>query len=133
MRLLLLLILLFSALFSEYLDNYEDTMQKAKESHKIPAIMIVKSHCPWCSRMKENTLIDPEIQTILNKHFVLGIIDQHSGDAPDDICSTFVPTTHFLDYSGDVIWQSIGYKNKGRFLIDINEVLKMWKEFDLAK
>lgn len=133
MRLFLLLILFVSSLLPDYMDSYKSTIQKARETRKIPAVMIVKPHCPWCIRMKENTLIDPEIQEILKKHFVLGIVDQYKGDAPEDICGNFVPTTHFLDYSGDVIWQSIGYKNKGHFMIDINEVLKMRKEFGLAE
>lgn len=127
MRYLVTLFLLFSSLFSEYLHNYEDILNQAKETGKIPAIMMSSSTCPWCERMKEKTLTDPELKIILEKYFVFGILEQDFDEFPESLRVRYTPTTHFMDQSGDVIWQSIGYKNRDSFLLDIYEVLNMQK------
>lgn len=128
MRYLLFLFILTSSLFSEYLHTYDTVMKQARESGKIPVIMMSASTCPWCERMKEKTLSDPELKLILEKYFVFGILEQDFDEFPEDLRVRYTPTTHFMDYTGDVIWQSIGYKNRDSFLLDVYEVLNMQKK-----
>lgn len=130
MRLIFFFLLLIpSFVFGEYLDSYEAVMAKAEETHKIPVVVMVSENCPYCKRLKKNTLSDPEVLGFFDKKFVVGILNKDTAEYPDRLCSSFVPMTYFLDYSGDSIWQSAGYKSPERFIVDLYEVLKLWSEF----
>lgn len=122
-------LLIPSFVLSEYLTSYEAVMAKAEETNKIPMIVMVSKNCPYCKRLKKNTLTDPEVLGFLEKKFVVGLLDKDKDTYPERLCSSFVPMTYFLDYTGDSIWQSAGYKSPERFIVDLYEVLKLWSEF----
>lgn len=65
---------------------------------------------------------------LLDGHFVHLILDQDFDDVAVDMQAEFTPTTQFLNYRGDIIWQTIGYKNPQDYLKELQTVLELWKE-----
>lgn len=123
------LLLLFLPLlaFSETLNSYQQALENAKKQNRIALIMMESAYCPWCRKMKRATLQDPAVKLYLEKHFVLAILDNDRDNFPKELKTRLVPTVHFVDAGGEVIWQTIGYRDSNAFIEEMTTAIDLHK------
>jgi len=102
-------------------EDYKTALAQAKEENKLMMLVIIQDPCPYCERLIDNTLSDPQVIKVLENDFVSVIVNQHS-QLPSAFQSNAIPMTFFIDPKNeDGIWESMGYISAEQFLDDINE------------
>lgn len=104
----------------DFHEKYTTALAQAKKQNKLLMLVIVQDPCPYCDRLVDDTLADPEVTKAL-KAFVSVIVDKHS-QLPSAFTTDIAPYTFFIDpKSEEGIWESIGYLTAEQFLDDIKE------------
>lgn len=128
MRYLFLILINSVLLFGEYLFVHEAMFERARQSEKIPMLVVGATTCTWTDRLKEETLVDTDVIDFIEKHFVLVKVDQDFDDVPIYLQAEFTPTTQFMNYKGEIFWQSIGFKSANAYLDELKNVRLMWQQ-----
>jgi thioredoxin-related protein len=62
--------------FNDTFGDYKEELAHAREQGKVGVMMFFElDDCPWCHRMKETVLNQPQVQEYFRKHFLLFAID----------------------------------------------------------
>ena len=102
-------------------EEYKTALAQAKEENKLMMLVIIQDPCPYCERLIDNTLSDPQVTKLLEDDFVSVIVNQHS-QLPLAFKSSAIPMTFFIDPKNEEgIWESMGYISVEQFLDDLNE------------
>ncbi len=131
MKRLWILLVFLSALSAETIHfetNYDAAMKKAKAEGKVLMAVITQTYCPWCDKFKNRTLVDPEVVKMVNENFVPLMLNKDVDDMPQDIRARMVPTTYFLDHTGEEVFSSIGYKHPRTFMGDMKDAIELGAE-----
>ena len=130
MKKILLLIFLTLSVFASnsinqtlgYASSYEKAISKAKKQHKDVMLVIVTDYCPWCRKMENFTLKKASIKKEVQKNYIAVILHRSKKKFPTKFDTPRIPTIFFIDpYSENAYWESIGYKNRKDFLLEIKE------------
>lgn len=101
-------------------DDYQTALAQAKEENKLMMLVIIQDPCPYCERLIDNTLSDPQVTKVL-EDFVSVIVNKHS-QLPSAFRTNAIPMTFFIDpMNEEGIWESMGYISVEQFLDDLNE------------
>jgi thioredoxin-related protein len=101
-------------------EDYKTALTQAKEENKLMMLVIIQDPCPYCERLIDNTLSDPQITKAL-EDFVPVIVNKHS-KLPPAFRTNAIPMTFFIDPKNEEgIWESMGYISVEQFLDDLNE------------
>ena len=115
-----------AAMELDYQDNYKSALAKAKKENKNLMLVVVQDPCPYCGKLVDNTLSDPEVKKALEGY--VGVIVDKKGEMPSQFHTSMVPMTFFINPKTEkASWESLGYAKKPRFLDDIktaNEEMK---------
>lgn len=115
-------------LYAENLNSYAAVMAKAKKDNKIALFMLEGNGCPWCIKMKRDTLNSPEILKELEKDFVVGIAKKDEDTTyPEYLRPSFIPVVYFLNHEEEVINESVGFKKAVYFMDDIERARYMFE------
>ncbi len=107
-----------AAMELDYNDNYKTALAKAKKENKALMLVVVQDPCPYCGKLVENTLSDPEVEKALEGY--VGLILDKKGEMPSQFHTSMVPMTFFINpKTEEAVWESLGYAKKARFLDDI--------------
>lgn len=127
MKLFLLTCLIIASAHAEYLSRYADVVSQAKKENKIGLVLMIGGYCPWCKKMKGETLQDPDIAKELEKDFVVGIIEKDTDTTyPKYLRPNFVPVTYFLNHKEEVINETVGFKKAEYFMDDLERARYMF-------
>jgi len=115
-----------AAMELDYQESYQTALAKAKKENKNLMLVVVQDPCPYCGKLVDNTLSDPEVKKALEGY--VGVIIDKKGKMPKQFHTSMVPMTFFIDTKTEkAAWESLGYAKKARFLDDVktaNEELK---------
>ncbi len=107
-----------AAMELDYNDNYKTALAKAKKENKALMLVVVQDPCPYCGKLVENTLSDPEVEKALEGY--VGLILDKKAKMPSQFHTSMVPMTLFINPKTEqAVWESLGYAKKPRFLDDI--------------
>lgn len=111
MRYIVLVLLFFVQLDAVELEWQKDlatAFAKSATEHKPLMVLVEKTHCRWCAKMKEETLQDANISKRL-KQFI--IVKVHKEEIDPDVIpyAKLVPTIYFLDHNKKILERVIGY------------------------
>jgi len=107
-----------AAMDLDYSENYKSALAKAKKENKNLMLVVVQDPCPYCGKLVENTLSDPEVKKALEGY--VGVILDKKGEMPSQFHTAMVPMTFFINpKTEEAVWESLGYAKKPRFLDDI--------------
>jgi thioredoxin-related protein len=135
-------ILLFSILFSlgfasidsfakknNYYTNYQQAKAKAIQTHKPLMLLVVTTTCPWCEKLKKQTLSKKEINNYISKNYIPLILNRDKAQYPTDkFEAKVVPTVFFVDPKNEtIIENSYGYKSQKKFLNVLEKVNSNYK------
>ncbi len=115
-----------AAMELDFQDNYKTALAKAKKENKKLLLVVVQDPCPYCGKLVDNTLSDPEVKKALEGY--VGVVLDKKADMPSQFHTPMVPVTFFINpNTQEAAWESLGYAKKLRFLDDIktaNEEMK---------
>ena len=99
--------------------DLDDAMKSAKNENKLIFLEISTTWCGYCKQLKAHTYTDDEVGIYFNNNFINISIDAEN-DYGVKLKRKFsvyeYPTLIFLDREGNIILQTSGYRNAGRFL-----------------
>lgn len=138
--------ILFSVVLS-FADsiNVDELLVQAKSEDKHIMFFFHIPGCPYCQRMIDENFNDSQVKELIEKNFILvdiytadsssvtfkGFEGKHKSFARHLGCRAF-PSTYFMNGSGEVIYRSIGYRNIGEYVTELNYIgSRSYKDTDL--
>ena len=121
LALILLPLLLFGA-FDQKI--FEEALQRAKKEHKIILLEATSPQCHYCQWMERTTLADPEVQKILDKHFIFLQVDVTKESLPLGLEWSMTPSFIFISSDKKVLKKIPGAWKKEDFLMILREVIR---------
>ncbi len=83
-------------------------------------------HCPWCHKMRRETIDEPSALKEIQKYYIITKITRESGDIPLFLHPKYYPTTYILSWDGSRIIEELpGYMPKGHFLEYLEELYEV--------
>ena len=110
-----------------HLSKYQKALSLAKESSKIVMFKLTSEDCHFCKKMDREVLENKEVESFLNKNFVLLNIDVKKEKIPLDLEYKVTPTFIFIASNEKLIYKIQGSWNKKDFIELLEMVLKKAK------
>jgi len=121
MKKFLLLLCIPAILFSGELKK---ALLKSKRTQKPLMVLVTAEHCKYCSKMKRETLNNPDVKENL-KGFLFTQVDKHSRDAKKYLPNVrYTPTIFFISKDFHVVNTVKGYLNAYDFNMWIDDSRK---------
>lgn len=116
-------IFLFSNENLNILHNYEKALEQAHKQNKNILLYISSDYCPWCVKMKNQTLKKKETISFINKNYIFVSLKRDSNAYPKELYTDYIPTTYIIDKNtNEELGAVYGYKKHKRFIAEILEV-----------
>lgn len=101
--------------------NYDKALKKAKSSSKNLMMMLHSPHCPWCERMKEETLSQKETQDFIQKGYVFVSLNKYRDDYPKKFQSNMIPTIFLIDSKNEnENYKMLGFQTVESFIDEVS-------------
>lgn len=95
-----------------YLSSYKEAKIKALKEQKPMMILFVTASCPWCQKLKNQTLKKEEAYAIINNSFIPVMLDKETDEFPKFLMPQVVPTITFVEPKEErKFFQILGYKS----------------------
>ncbi len=102
---------------SNVYHNYAQALRVAKNSKKSLFILIGKENCPWCNKLKNTTLQDRKLTELLNRDFVVVLLDKNRDKFPTQYDPSRVPVIYMANFNEKVFVKKLGYvKNPNEYI-----------------
>ncbi len=130
MRKIAAILLLATALFGgvKWQEEYKDALALAKKEHKILYVFISAGECPWCHKFLTKTLTQKPIYERLNQDYININLVRDFDEIPSQFATRPVPRHYFVDNSGKIIYEDLGYFDAEIFSEILNHVDKLSKK-----
>ena len=118
MKYLISIIIFSTLLFSSDLDwssDYEKALIQAKKENKLVYVFITSDSCRWCRKFEQTTLIDMDIEDRLEEEYITIHLSRDRHTIPAKFKTSPVPRHYFLDQKGDILYDSLGYRDAELF------------------
>ncbi len=117
----------FNALGAEHDHlNWDLVMKKAAQEDKMVMLLVEQNGCPWCEKLKRETLSQPLVKRAVEEHFVPLILNSDTDEVPPCYRGTPKPVLFFIDPEEGEVWRSVGYKKSSALLEAFDNALKSW-------
>ena len=96
-----------------WINDINKAQKIAKVQNKIIMVFIEASHCPWCEKMKEETLSQKDVVRNINKYYVALKVDADSNEVQKTFGNiSITPTLMFYSPDGEPLEIMEGYQNE---------------------
>ncbi len=116
-----------SASPTKWFYSYDEALKAAQKDNKPILMDVYTDWCGWCKKMDQSTFGHKTFQAEASK-FVLAKVD---GDKNKELVQKYgvrgYPTVVFLDSKGNLLQQSVGFKEASDFVVVMKEVLQKSK------
>lgn len=130
MQKILVIILLFIVSLNSAELKWEKDLQtafsKAEKDNKVVMVLVESDYCRWCKKMKENTLKDKVVSSMLQE-FILVKVDRDKVKQNYIPYAKYIPTIYFMTKDKKVIEKVTGYFGILDFKSWINDVRNKMK------
>lgn len=113
--------------FGSTADNYDDAIQKAKESDKLVFLYFGAKWCRYCTLMKKDVLSEKSVFKKLNDVSVIYLVDLDM-DVGKELAAKYringIPVCSLIDEDGVEIAQNLGYTHIDSFKEWLDKSLK---------
>lgn len=121
--LLCIVLLSLNAAEINWVEEYDEAIDKAKRENKNVMLLITSTTCRWCRKLEATTLKDESVVTRINKDYIAVHVTRNFDDYPAYLEAKAVPATYFLDTKGQpIIRKVMGYWNVEDYLSFLDDV-----------
>lgn len=111
---------------SFWTNDYAKAVEQAQKEEKNIIVIVTRDVCPWCKKLKEETLSDERVATLIKENFIPVYLE-----APRDIAtiekhglrSKAVPATILLDTKAREFGRLEGFMNANMYLAEIEHMI----------
>lgn len=132
----MVLIFLSTALFGSGVKWEKDlsvAVERANKEHKPLMVVVTKNGCKWCDVLKQKTIQNSKIATILNRDFINyeGVVDD--GTVPPSLMTQGTPATWFIKGRTPMFEPIMGAVESEDFLKALDIVKQEYKKSSTNK
>lgn len=108
-------------------------VEKAAKEQKPLMVLVTKEGCRWCDVLKQNTLKNSKVVTVLNRDFVAfeGVVD--AGTVPQSLMTQGTPATWFIKGKSPMFEPIMGAVESADFLKALDIVKQEYKKSSTQK
>lgn len=108
-------------------------VEKAAKEQKPLMVLVTKEGCRWCDVLKQNTLKNSKVVTVLNRDFVAfeGVVD--AGTVPQALMTQGTPATWFIKGKSPMFEPIMGAVESDDFLKALDIVKQEYKKSSTQK
>jgi thioredoxin-related protein len=124
---ILILFVVFSLLSAVYASefkiykNYDKALKEAKKSNKNLMMMLYSPHCPWCERMKEETISQKETQDFISNSYVYVSLNKYRDNYPKKFQTNMIPTIFLIDSKNEnENYKMLGFQTVESFIDEVS-------------
>ena len=141
MKYLLVLLTMFSLAYSaqidkfasdvNYLRDYQEAVETAKEQNKMVMLVLVGDYCPWCKKFEKKTLKSEEVKEVVDKNFIAVVIDKYKdkGKYPEAFYAPLIPAVYFINPSTQKpILDTVAYMKKKEYIENMEDALGLFEK-----
>ncbi len=100
--------------------NYQEALKVAKKSDKKLMMMLHSPHCPWCQRMKKETISQKETQKFINKNYIFVSLNKYTDDYPKKFETNMIPTVFLINSKDEKeIYKMLGFQSVESFIDEV--------------
>jgi thioredoxin-related protein len=136
------IVVFISSVYANHLDqfakqygferDYKSALEKAQKKSLVLFVVVSKKECGYCRRFERRTLAKEPVVTILQKKFVVVVVDKNldASKYPQQKYATkFTPKGFFVDPKNEkIFYETYGYVQKEDFVQTLQKVWKKWEE-----
>lgn len=113
--------------------NIASAVERASKEQKPLMVLVTKTGCRWCDVLKQNTLKNPKIVTMLNRDFVAyeGVVDE--GSVPPSLMTQGTPATWFIKDKTPMFEPIMGAVESDDFIKALDIVKQEYKNNSATK
>lgn len=102
--------------------NYEEALSAAKKENKPLLMFVYADYCPWCDKMKKNTLKNKKTIEFISKNYIFLTINKEKDEYPEKFIPRFIPTTYLINSKNeDEIYALYGYKTTTQLIEELSD------------
>lgn len=112
-KVVFLLMLASSLLAIDWITSYDEALEIAKKSNKPVLVVFLRDNCPYCVKLREETLENPAIGEAITKDFIPLYIDTNNNPADVKKSGLYlqgVPASFVIDSKGKQKSKLFGYQ-----------------------
>ncbi|MDR2638769.1 MAG: thioredoxin family protein, partial [Helicobacteraceae bacterium] len=97
---------------ADWLDNYGEALELAKEQNKPVLAIVMRQSCPFCRQLIGETLPNKAINDKIENEFIPLMLDTEDNPeqtAKSRLRASAVPASFILSSNGEVVATRIGY------------------------
>jgi len=141
MKYLLVLLTMFSLAYSaqidkfasdvNYLRDYQEAVETAKEQNKMVMLVLVGDYCPWCRKFEKKTLKSEEVKELVDKNFIAVVIDKYKDKDkyPKEYYAPLIPAVYFINPSTQKpILDTVAYMKKKEYIENMEDALGLFEK-----
>lgn len=124
MKFLLSIVMLIATLSANFNwpSDYESALSQAKAQKKDVYLFLGSEYCKYCEKFENEILSREDVLKKLKEKYVLIYLSRDIDDIPSHLATKPVPRHYFLNYKGEIIYTTIGYRSFEGFNELLNEV-----------
>jgi thioredoxin-related protein len=118
-KLALILAFAASVFGAEWLENYGEALEKARDQKKLVLVVVMRQSCPYCRMLIDETLPNKAINDKIESEFIPLLLDTEENPkqvAASRLTSSAVPATFILNAYGETKATLIGYRPPMEFM-----------------
>ena len=124
MKYILLIFLTISTLLGaryNFSNDYNKSLQQAKEEKKSIYVLVTSKTCPWCAKFERRVLKSRKTLKKLQKKYIVVHLLKGRDFIPTKFKTKRVPYHYFVDETGEITYSYLGYWNKKDFNLFLDE------------
>lgn len=124
MKKFLLSVLFISSLSASeinWINDYDDALEKAKQENKDIYVFIGADECRFCVLFKKNALSKKSVIERLNKEYIPVYLSRDQHIIPSNFATQGVPRHYFVSSDGKVFHEDRGSREESGFLSILDE------------
>lgn len=103
-------------------EQFKAAVSQIGKSDKMVLMIYTTDECPECQYMKQKVFHEKEVETYLNRYFVVIEKNVLKSNLPDGFDYFGIPTMFFIDKEGKKTGTVIGSKRPPQFLNELRHI-----------
>jgi thioredoxin-related protein len=102
--------------------NYDQALAVAKKENKPLLMFVYTDYCPWCDKMKKNTLSHKKTIEFIQKNYIFLSVNKDNSVYPEKFIPRYIPTTYLIDATNEEeLYALYGYKTTTELIKELDD------------